>query len=173
MPKLRLVLFAAFACSALPGRSVVAQGWPPDPRATLTAKIPSQNGGPFVIRATVPLPKGQWLAQAGQPMPLSILEETDVVVPVSAPTQLEVVSWYPDALNDGVEVVEVISMVKHPENSRHKFKVITSNASNYDPGDADAADLLDDLFDPAVVPAGVSDLALDPHSRRFRVSGDA
>lgn len=62
----------------------------------------------FVLSATIPVPKGT-LTENSMSVPLSIRAGKDR----AAPTQVEVVSWYPN-LADGADVVQVLAHVRRP-----------------------------------------------------------
>ncbi len=77
--------------------------------ARLRAELPS--GPHFVLRGTVPLPKGSFLKQSS-----SLRLGVEVVPGRAVPAQVEVVSRYP-RFQDGADVVEVIARVPRPAGS--------------------------------------------------------
>jgi hypothetical protein len=77
--------------------------------AELELTAPAQDE--FVLRGTVPLPPGVFPRADGK-IPFSIRDGSGYVVP----TQVEIVSRYPDA-SDGADVVEVLARVARPSST--------------------------------------------------------
>lgn len=85
-------------------------------------EIEAPNTGSFILRGTLPVPKGLWVPSSRQ-SPLSIVDHTGA----SHQTQINVVTRYP-VIADGADVVELIARVPVPQDAlpgdRLEFPII-------------------------------------------------
>lgn len=129
----------------------------------LTLLAPSLDE--FILRGTLPVPEGTYPRADGR-NPLSILDFDGTVVP----TQIEIVSKYPDFAVDGADVVEVIGRVRRAPGVAagtevHYAVALDSHPERTDPGTPDVADLKNG---PLIVPTAVKSLLDDAEGIEIR-----
>ncbi len=112
----------------------------------------------FLLRGTLPVPPGTWRPEDGI-TPLTVLDHDGKI----APTQVEVVSRYPNAI-DGADVVQLIARVNRPpamiQGDRTTYQVAEVNFQGMTPPSSMG---VDDLTDgPDDVPPALEDLFSKP-----------
>ncbi|MDF1800924.1 MAG: hypothetical protein P1V81_17275 [Planctomycetota bacterium] len=117
----------------------------------------------FVLRGTVPLPKGTWPTGDGT-IPAAVVDYDGTVVPA----QVETVSRYPVAA-DGADVVEILATVRRDPavapGTRVQYEVTYSpHSAPADPGAVDIAEL---HSGPTPIPSGLRGLLQTPGNLRF------
>ncbi|MEM7305440.1 MAG: hypothetical protein AAF682_02160 [Planctomycetota bacterium] len=168
LEEIRPLLTCIPLLAALSAATSAQMGEDPPPPVTPVAKlrftvpeVPASLAPDFVIHGTIPLPPGTYIE--GDPVPFKLVDYTGALVD---PTQLEVVSRYPDAVNDGVDVVELSARIpRNPSWVAGKRKVadvvIAVGSAPPDPGTPDIQDLVNG---PTAVPTDIQVLLSDPYS---------
>ena len=122
-------------------------------------RMPAPDVSDFILRATLPLPRGTFAGTDSQ-VPLAVISSGD---PSASVTQVEVVSRYPNS-SDGADVVEIISRVRRPDvapGTEIEYLVVYAP---HDKGDLDLSPAVETLLR---APGAVRLVANDPFGNQY------
>ena len=137
---------------------------PLEPGATMAIlELEAPAASSFVLRGTVPLPRGVYPATDGMD-PAAVLDYDGTVVPA----QIEIVSRYP-AQADGADVVEILAQVRRDPavapGTRVQYEVTYSpHLPVADPGAVDMAELVSGA---TTIPGSLSGMLSNPANLRI------